>query len=116
MFMDEIVWRAREKKKRSLRSPSSPVDGLVLLRVQIWSKASNLRIEAESLKSDFIGVDLVRSTVCGGGFGVTGCSEYERVLYGLFGLAVVLRRVVNSFRGQWQVLVGSGGSEWSGGV
>ncbi|WZZ81524.1 hypothetical protein YC2023_102096 [Brassica napus] len=111
--MDEIVWRAREKKKRSLRSPSSPVDGLVLL---IWSKASNLRIEAESLKSDFIGVDLVRSTVCGGGFGVTGCSEYERVLYGLFGLAVVLRRVVNSFRGQWQVLVGSGGSEWSGGV
>ncbi|KAF3494073.1 hypothetical protein DY000_02056023 [Brassica cretica] len=62
-------------------------------RVQIWSKASSLRIEAESLKSDFIGVDFVRSTVCGGGFGVTGCSEYESVLYGLFGLAVVLRRV-----------------------
>lgn len=31
------------------------------------------QIEAESLKSDFTSVDLVRSTVCGGRFMVTGC-------------------------------------------
>lgn len=57
------------------------------------------------MKSDSIDTDLVRSVISGGWSTITGCIEDVGVRKASFGLAGGWSRV----KGQWQVLVGSGG-------
>ncbi|CAN6980781.1 unnamed protein product, partial [Brassica rapa subsp. trilocularis] len=70
---------------------------------QIWSEASFIRVEAESLKSESMDLDLFRSTVCGDGFIITGCMLRVRLGWLRYGVETRRRRVVSFYRGQWRV-------------